>query len=129
MRLALTGGTLVRSLEPSLVGSEDVLIEGGRIAGVGVPIPEGTPRRDCSGCLVVPGNVCAHTHLYSALARGMPGDGGPPPRTFVEILRRVWWRLDRALDDETPGAVATRGSLGDRHADTGDSAALEQDVV
>jgi putative selenium metabolism protein SsnA len=101
MRLALTGGTLVRSLEPPIVGSDDVLLEGGRIAGVGVPIPEGTPRRDCSGCLVVPGNVCAHTHLYSALARGMPGDGGPPPRTFVEILRRVWWRLDRALDDET----------------------------
>jgi putative selenium metabolism protein SsnA len=101
MRLALTGGTLVRSLEPPLVGPADVLIEDGRIVGIDVPIPEGTPRRDCSGCLVVPGNVCAHTHLYSALARGMPGDGGPPPRTFIDILRRVWWRLDRALDDDT----------------------------
>ena len=101
MRLALTGGTLVRSLEPPIVGPADVLIEDGRIAGIGVPIPEGTPRRDCSGCLVIPGNVCAHTHLYSALSRGMPGDGGPPPRTFIDILRRVWWRLDRALDDDT----------------------------
>ena len=44
-----------------------------------------------------PGLVCAHTHLYSALARGMPA---PPrtPRNFPEILEQVWWRVDRALD-------------------------------
>ena len=46
-----------------------------------------------------PGLVCAHHHLYSALARGMPA---PPatPRTFREVLELVWWRLDRALDLE-----------------------------
>lgn len=46
-----------------------------------------------------PGLVCAHHHLYSALARGMP----PPPATptdFRSILEQVWWRLDRALDLE-----------------------------
>ena len=47
----------------------------------------------------MPGFVNAHTHLYSALARGMPGPG-EPPRTFTEILEKVWWRLDRALDEE-----------------------------
>ncbi|MGH9259192.1 MAG: amidohydrolase family protein [Acidimicrobiales bacterium] len=44
-----------------------------------------------------PGLVCAHHHLYSALARGMPA----PPRTptnFTEILDQIWWRLDAALD-------------------------------
>jgi len=44
-----------------------------------------------------PGLVCAHHHLYSALARGMP----PPPVTptdFPAILDQVWWRLDQALD-------------------------------
>ncbi len=46
---------------------------------------------------VTPGLVCAHHHLYSALARGMPA---PPstPTTFREILEQVWWRLDTALD-------------------------------
>ena len=46
---------------------------------------------------LTPGLVCAHHHLYSALARGMPA----PPRTpsgFQEILDLVWWRLDTALD-------------------------------
>lgn len=44
-----------------------------------------------------PGLVCAHNHVYSALARGMPA---PPatPTEFIEILELVWWRLDRALD-------------------------------
>jgi cytosine/adenosine deaminase-related metal-dependent hydrolase len=48
---------------------------------------------------VTPGFVCAHHHLYSALARGMPA---PPrvPTTFREILEQVWWRLDAALDLE-----------------------------
>lgn len=46
---------------------------------------------------ITPGMVCAHHHLYSALARGMP----PPPQTphnFPEILEQIWWRLDQALD-------------------------------
>ncbi len=46
-----------------------------------------------------PGLVCAHHHLYSSLARGMPA---PPqtPTTFRGILEQVWWRLDVALDLE-----------------------------
>jgi putative selenium metabolism protein SsnA len=54
--------------------------------------------------------ICAHTHLYSTLARGMP----PPPRqpsNFKEILELVWWRLDRALDDETIYWSAMAGAL------------------
>jgi cytosine/adenosine deaminase-related metal-dependent hydrolase len=44
------------------------------------------------------GDVNAHTHLYSGLAPlGLPAPE-PTPTCFVEILERVWWRLDRALD-------------------------------
>jgi putative selenium metabolism protein SsnA len=60
--------------------------------------------------LVVPGNVCAHHHLYSALSRGMPYDLAPPTN-FLEILQRVWWRLDRALDEASVRASALRGGL------------------
>ncbi len=43
------------------------------------------------------GLVCAHHHLYSSLARGMPA---PPttPLDFLGILQNIWWRLDAALD-------------------------------
>lgn len=44
------------------------------------------------------GYVNAHTHLYSALAPfGMPPPR-PAPEHFLQILERVWWRLDRAVD-------------------------------
>lgn len=48
---------------------------------------------------VSPGLVCAHHHLYSSLARGMPA---PPssPHDFRSILEQIWWRLDLALDPE-----------------------------
>ena len=56
------------------------------------------------------GLVCAHHHLYSALARGMPA----PPRTpesFREILELIWWRLDAALDLEMLRWSAMLGAL------------------
>jgi cytosine/adenosine deaminase-related metal-dependent hydrolase len=50
--------------------------------------------------------VNAHTHLYSGLAPfGMPAPV-EPPRNFVEILEKVWWRLDRALDEASLRAAA-----------------------
>lgn len=65
---------------------------------------------DVSGKLVMPGLTCAHTHLYSALARGMPAPA-ERPRNFLEILEKIWWRLDRALDEETLYASALVGAL------------------
>ena len=59
---------------------------------------------------VTPGLVCAHHHLYSELARGMPA----PPEVatnFQEILEQVWWRLDSALDLEMLEWSAKLGAL------------------
>jgi len=44
--------------------------------------------------------VCAHHHLYSSLARGMPAPD-ETPHSFLSILENVWWRLDVALDLDT----------------------------
>jgi putative selenium metabolism protein SsnA len=107
--VALCGGTVVTSLDPPEVTTTDVVLAGDRVAALG-PAPDGVPRRDCSGTLVVPGNVCAHHHLYSALARGMPYHLAAPT-DFTEILQRVWWRLDRALDPAATRASALRGGL------------------
>jgi putative selenium metabolism protein SsnA len=54
---------------------------------------------DCSGKIILPGFICTHHHFYSTMARGMsiPGE---PAANFVEILERLWWKVDRALDDE-----------------------------
>jgi putative selenium metabolism protein SsnA len=97
--LTLTGATVVTSLDPVDVVVGDVSIRDGRIASVG-PSAVAAQVHDCSGCVILPGNVCGHTHLYSALARGMPYTL-EPPANFVQILQRLWWRLDRALDEES----------------------------
>ncbi|MFT7671159.1 MAG: cytosine/adenosine deaminase-related metal-dependent hydrolase [Planctomycetota bacterium] len=50
--------------------------------------------------------VNAHTHLYSGLVPfGMPAPD-PTPENFIEILERLWWRLDRALDVDSLRASA-----------------------
>jgi cytosine/adenosine deaminase-related metal-dependent hydrolase len=67
---------------------------------------EGALVLDCGDSRLEPGRVNAHTHIYSGLAPlGMP----PPsqaPEDFVQILERIWWRLDRALDEATLRASA-----------------------
>jgi putative selenium metabolism protein SsnA len=54
---------------------------------------------DLEGRLLMPALINAHTHLYSALARGihLPGT---LPAGFNDILKKLWWRLDRALNEE-----------------------------
>ncbi|MDR3389431.1 MAG: putative aminohydrolase SsnA, partial [Rudaea sp.] len=54
---------------------------------------------DGRGGLIMPGLINAHTHLYSTFARGMALKD-KAPGNFVEILERLWWRLDKALDLE-----------------------------
>ncbi len=60
----------------------------------------GEEKLDARGQYVIPGNICAHTHFYGAYARGM-AIPGPAPRDFPEILRKLWWPLDRSLDTES----------------------------
>ncbi len=76
----------------------------GRIADLG-PTPDllarypDAERLDARGQWAMPGNICAHTHFYGAFARGM-AIPGPAPKDFPEILERLWWPLDQALDEE-----------------------------
>jgi putative selenium metabolism protein SsnA len=107
--MLLKGATLV-GLDPAHVETADLRIEGERIAERGRDLGDGADAVDLSGCLVLPGLVNAHTHLYSALARGMPWPS-PAPRNFIEILEKVWWRLDRALDEDAVYHSALVGAM------------------
>ncbi len=52
---------------------------------------------DMDGRLLMPALINCHTHLYSTLARGIRLPG-PAPADFPAILKKLWWRLDRALN-------------------------------
>lgn len=112
MSYLLKSANVISFDPPSIEVGADLRIAAGRIVERGAhlePLPE-EEVIDFSGRLIMPGMVCAHTHLYSALARGMPA----PPRTptnFKEILELIWWRLDSALDEETIYWSAIAGAM------------------
>ncbi|HNQ67789.1 MAG TPA: amidohydrolase family protein [Bacteroidales bacterium] len=54
---------------------------------------------DCSGKLVTKSFGVGHHHVYSSLARGM-GAPKKSPKDFQEILKYIWWTLDKCLNEE-----------------------------
>ncbi len=100
------------SLEPPGLDRCDLRIDHGLIAARSRRFATGRrePVEDLRGRLVLPGLVCAHTHLYSTLARGMPAPRRRP-RNFPQILERVWWVLDQALDHEAVYYSALVGAI------------------
>ncbi len=73
----------------------DTIAEVGSTAALAARYPD-AERLDAGGKIVLPASVCGHTHFYGAFARGMAIPGAPATN-FVEILERLWWKLDRAL--------------------------------
>jgi putative selenium metabolism protein SsnA len=103
--LLITNGTVVTWQPGSeLLEGGAVTIEDGRVVEVGPSVelqtrhPD-TEHLDAEGQLIMPGNICAHTHFYGAFARGM-AIPPPAPQVFPEILDRLWWPLDQALTAE-----------------------------
>jgi putative selenium metabolism protein SsnA len=109
--MLLTNGILL-NLAPSRVDRADLRVQNGEIVASAKHLrpQKGEETIDLSGRYIMPGMVNAHTHLYSALARGMAGPK-QMPRDFLEILRQIWWKLDEALDDEAIYYGALVGSI------------------
>lgn len=100
------------NLDPPAVRRGDIRIEGDTISDVADQVTTGVLDTivDAGGCVVLPGLVNGHHHLYSALAVGMPAPARAP-QSFSEILELVWWRLDRALDLPTCEISAVIGGI------------------
>jgi putative selenium metabolism protein SsnA len=79
----------------ALLVREGMIVEIG-LSGDLISRHSGEEMIDAHGQCVLPANICAHTHFYGAFARGM-SIPGPAPADFPQILRKLWWGLDRAL--------------------------------
>ncbi len=108
--MLITNANIITWETPNRILQNHALyIEGDHIKEVGTTkalttkYPKAKPT-DANGQYVMPGSICAHTHYYGAFARGM-AIPGPAPKDFPEILKKLWWPLDRSL-----GAEAVRYS-------------------
>ena len=78
-----------------------VAFEGRRITEVGTEadLRKKYPQAkllDAKGGVIMPALINAHTHIYSALARGLSIVGNNPTN-FFEVLDGTWWAIDRKL--------------------------------
>ena len=102
--MLITHATLIPFTRPnSITDDQAVLVRNGKIVEIGnaMDLKQRYPDEDeldAAGQFLMPGNICAHTHFYGAYARGMAIPGAAPA-DFPQILEKLWWGLDKALDE------------------------------
>jgi 5-methylthioadenosine/S-adenosylhomocysteine deaminase len=110
--LLIQNGLIVTGDEKGTIHERGyVSVSDGKITGIG---RTESPRKaekvvDASGCVVIPGLITAHTHLYGILLRGASLNI-EPPTDFAQVLQRVWWPVDEALTVEDAYASALSAS-------------------
>ena len=111
--LLLTNGLVITfNAKNQVIDHGAIAIDGSIIQEIGAtPVLEKkyptAKKYNAHGKLILPGMINPHTHLYSAFACGMPISG--TTASFSQILKRIWWKLDRALtvDDIYYSALVT----------------------
>src|SRR5260221_13851994 len=99
--MLITNATLVtwppRQVEPgqAVLSHDDVIAEIGPSAVLIARCPD-AERYDAANRLLMPGNICAHTHFYAAFAPGL-AIPRPAPPDFPDTWRQRWWPPDKAL--------------------------------
>jgi 5-methylthioadenosine/S-adenosylhomocysteine deaminase len=101
--------------ERRIIEDGAVFFEGSRILDVGRTADLiRNHRADSSisarGGIVIPGLICAHTHLYGVLLRGA-SIPLPPSTDFTQNLQRVWWPMDQAMDLKDAYASSLMSSM------------------
>ena len=102
--MLITHANLIPFSRPNRISEDQaVLVRGEKIVETGntLDLKQRFPEEqelDAAGQFLMPGNICAHTHFYGAYARGMAIPGAAPA-DFPQILEKLWWGLDKALDE------------------------------
>ncbi|MGR3491708.1 MAG: 8-oxoguanine deaminase [Shimia sp.] len=72
----------------------DILVRDGIIVSVGAPCTaEGAEIIDVSGCVVTPGLVNTHHHLYQTLTRAVPAAQSAPLFGWLQTLYPIWGHM------------------------------------
>jgi len=114
--MLIINAKLITWTDPNqILEDQALLISDQKIVEIG-PSAELTARftdeqqLDAQGQYVMPGNIDAHGHYYSAFAVGMsvPGEA---PITLPTILQKLWWPFDKALGEQEVRYSALIGAI------------------
>ncbi len=83
----------------------DILLRDGVIVSVGERLSSDVPSLDCTGCLVTPGLVNTHHHLFQTLTRAVPGGQDAALFGWLQTLYPIWSRF-------TPDHMETSAVIG-----------------
>lgn len=113
-QIAMLHGRVITGMaDPLFYEDGYIRIHGDTIVEIG-PIAEYRPQagectEDLRGRMVAPGMISTHCHFYGQFARGMPLSR--PMANWQQVLSRMWWELDRALDEEALYYSAVMGLI------------------
>ena len=101
MYILANGRLITRSQTNPYLPDGGVVIDGTKIleTGTTAELRAKYPQAefiDAKGGVIMPALINAHTHIYSALARGLSIKGNNPTN-FYEVLDGTWWAIDRKL--------------------------------
>jgi len=111
--IVLKNATLINFHPSTVTPDVDIVIENNTITEIGQGISyrfNADKVIDLKGKLVSPGIVCSHNHFYSMLSRGIIANI-KPSGDFISVLQNLWWRLDRALDEDSLYYSGLTGAL------------------
>ena len=104
MYLIGNGRVITRNQENPYIEKGGVVVQEDKVLGIGDL--ETLKKKyqeaefiDAKGQVIMPGIINAHSHIYSAFARGLNMPGSVPSE-FLEILQKIWWKLDDHLSLE-----------------------------
>ena len=75
------------------IAGGDVLLRGGVVAAVGVGLSSAGEVVEAAGCVVTPGLVNTHHHLYQTLTRAVPGGQDALLFGWLKTLYPIWGRF------------------------------------
>ena len=112
MLLIGNGKVITRDNLKPIIDNGCIVIEGNKIIEIGLTkkLKEKYSLArfiDAKGKIIMPGFINTHMHYYSTFARGMANDS-PKATKLSDILKGLWWRLDKklTLEDVYYSAIA-----------------------
>jgi cytosine/adenosine deaminase-related metal-dependent hydrolase len=95
MAILIKNATTVVTMDATLseLAQADIRVENGVITDIGTGLTDAEDTIDATGCIVTPGLVNTHHHLYQTLTRAVPGGQDALLFGWLQTLYPIWSRF------------------------------------